>query len=147
MEHFSLDLVDSVTGVILPKTKIGDVWYVPAEYGQEIRVRASVDDLKAHQKSNPRGKLRVDLKIEGKPVGYSASYRKGNRVTFDYTGGRALVFTRPEMVFFFDVEDKIEADEDLEARERDASVGLIDANFRQTERKEDKGVKKERGLQ
>lgn len=51
------------------------------------------------------------------------------------------------MVFFFDVEDKIEADEDLEARERDASVGLIDANFRQTERKEDKGVKKERGLQ
>ena len=49
------------------------------------------------------------------------------------------------MVFFFDVEDKIEADEDLEARERDASVGLIDANFRQTERKEDKGVKKERG--
>ena len=132
MNHFSVDVINAITNDPLPKTTIGDKTYVAVENGKEFFIRLSVDDLQKHQKLFPQGQLNGSVDIDGKSIKYSSSFKHGeNFVLFKRTGDKALVFTKPAMAWFNDVEDKKKAD--IEAAKMNAKVGLIEAKFQQVE--------------
>jgi hypothetical protein len=131
MNHFKVDVISAITNEPLAKTTIGDKTYVAVENGKEFFIRLSVDDLTKHRKLFPKGSLNGTVDIGGKSIRYSSSFHNENSVLFKHTGGKALVFTKPAMAWFHDIEDKKLAD--IEAAKMNEKVGSIEAKFSQIE--------------
>ena len=128
ISNFTCDVLDAATGALLPKTTIGGKIYVAAEHGREIHVRMSILDPALHLKLSPEGILNGYVQIEGTSLGYSSSFRNhATSVIFKHVGGCAIVFKKPELAFYFDV-DELNA-----AREaaKHAKTGQIQCCFRQ----------------
>ena len=107
--------------------------YVEVEYGQEFHIRTTVKNAYKHKIMYPSGDLNAQISLEGQRLDYSKSfYNDVSSVVFDNTGGRSLVITKPELVFFFDIEDKKKADREAAmAQQGESKVGLIEATFAQ----------------
>lgn len=132
LTDFSVDVIDAITGEAKPKTTIGDKTYAAVETGKEFYIRLSVDNPIKHRKLYPQGNLNGYVDIDGKSIGYSSSFHGAeSSVTFKHTGGRALAFTKPEMAWFHDIEDKKKAD--IEAAKLNSKLGMIEAKFSQIE--------------
>jgi len=133
MDTFSLELLDANTQAVLPQTVIAGVSYVQVEYGQEFHIRTTVKNAYKHKIMYPSGDLNARISLEGNKLNYSKSYYNDvSSVVFDNTGGRSLVITKPELVFFFDIEDKKKADREAAlAQQGESKVGLIEATFTQ----------------